>query len=67
MRVIGKRKERPYGLRPPTMEERQWLISLSKFRTHVPKGVFKYKNHEEANRDWEKWMSQAKSKDIYDG
>jgi hypothetical protein len=59
MRTIGKRKQRSYGLRPPTQEERDWFISLSKFRTRVPKGIFKHKNHEEANKDWDKWMADT--------
>ncbi len=56
MRVIGKRTQLPYGLEHPTKKEREWLISLSKFRTRVPKGIFRYKNHEEANKDWDRWI-----------
>ncbi|MCK5542448.1 MAG: hypothetical protein KAI40_07120 [Desulfobacterales bacterium] len=59
MRTIGKRKQRSYGLRSPTQEERDWLISLSNFRTRVPKGIFRYKNHEEANKAWDRWMAET--------
>lgn len=62
MRIIGK-KDRPYGLRAPTKEEMDWVESWAKrYISAVPKGIFRYKNHEEANADWEKWMSQGRLK-----
>lgn len=62
MRTLG-RKERPFGLRPPTKEEMEWVESFAKlYVSKVPKGVFKYKNHEEANADWDKWMAQGRFK-----
>jgi hypothetical protein len=69
MRTLGK-KDRPFGLRPPTKEEMEWVESWAKlYVSRVPKGVFKYKNHEEANADWDKWMAQGRFKPmnkIYD-
>jgi hypothetical protein len=65
------RKNRPFGLRPPTKEEMEWVESWAKlYVSRVPKGVFKYKSHEEANADWDKWMAQGRFKPmmkIYDG
>ena len=28
---------------------------MADYRTRVPKGIFIYASHEEANRDWERW------------
>ena len=28
-------------------------------RTHVPKGVFRYRSMQEANADWERWQADA--------
>lgn len=62
MRTIG-RKDRPFGLRPPTEEEMEWVESFAKqYVSKVPKGVFKYKSHEEANADWDKWMALGELK-----
>ena len=62
MRILG-RKDRPFGLRPPTKEEMEWVESWAKlYVSRVPKGVFKYKNHEEANADWDKWMAKGRWK-----
>ncbi|GAB6044348.1 hypothetical protein [Endothiovibrio diazotrophicus] len=56
MREIGKRTQRPTGEpRPPTPEERKWVEKMAQHPTRIPKGVFRYRSHEEANRDWEKW------------
>ena len=66
MRTLG-RKNRPFGLRPPTKEEMEWVESWAKlYVSRVPKGVFKYKNHEEANADWDKWMAQGIFKPMMD-
>lgn len=27
--------------------------------SRVPKGIFRYRSHEEANRDWDRWQAQA--------
>jgi predicted RNase H-like HicB family nuclease len=63
MRTIGK-KDRPFGLRPPTIEEMEWVESWAKrYVSRVPKGVFRYKSHEEANADWDKWMAQGSFKE----
>jgi hypothetical protein len=51
MRVVGKRKR--------STGDRAGLDALvSALGGGAPKGVFRYKNHEEANRDWDRWMSE---------
>jgi hypothetical protein len=58
-RVIGKRIQREIGpLAPPTREEQEWLASFAKRCTRVPKGIFRYPSHEEANADWERWNAE---------
>ena len=43
----------------------EWVESWAKlYVSRVPKGVFKYKNHEEANADWDKWMAQGRFKPM---
>jgi hypothetical protein len=64
MKKFG-RKDRPFGLRPPTKEEMEWVESWAKlYVSRVPKGVFKYKSHEEANADWDKWMAHGRFKPM---
>lgn len=58
-RIIGKRKQREIGpLAPPTPEERAWLASFAERRTPVPKGVYRYRTHEEANADCDRWNAE---------
>ena len=50
-RVIGKRQESP--------GDREGLDALVlKFGGGAKKGIFRYKNAEEANRDWDQWLSE---------
>lgn len=59
MREIGKREQRPTGAaRAPTREEREWTERMARHPTRIPKGVFRYRSHEEANRDWEEWHAE---------
>ncbi len=32
---------------------------MASYRTRAPKGVFRYRTHEEANRDRERWTLEA--------
>ena len=51
MRVVGKRKE--------GTGDRAGLDALVlKFGGGAPKGVFRYRTQEEANRDWDQWLSE---------
>jgi hypothetical protein len=57
IRVVGKRK---HG-----SGDRQGLDALVlRFGGGAPKGVFRYKSHEEANRDWDRWMSERAQRRI---
>lgn len=60
-RVIGRRVQRGVERVPrgPTPEERAWVRSMANYKTGVPKGVFRYRSHEEANQDWERWHAAA--------
>ncbi len=59
MREIGTRKRRPLGAaRAPTRQERAWVERMARHPTRIPKGVFRYRSHEEANLDWEKWHAE---------
>jgi hypothetical protein len=51
MRVIGKRQE--------SKGDRAGLDALAlRFGGGAPKGVFRYRTQEEANRDWDQWLSE---------
>ncbi|CAN5627767.1 hypothetical protein BH09MYX1_BH09MYX1_52160 [soil metagenome] len=57
MRVIGKRKESP--------GDRAGLDALVlELGGGAPKGVFRYRNQEEANRDWDRWISERVQRRI---
>ena len=59
-RIIGRRKTAPFGpLRAPSRAERAWVAALARRCTRVPKGLFRYRSHAEANRDWERWQAAA--------
>ncbi len=56
-RIVGKRRE--------STGDRDGLDSLVlKFGGGAKKGVFRYKNAEEANRDWDQWMSERVQRRI---
>ena len=57
MRTVGKRKE--------GSGDRKGLDSLVlEFGGGARKGVFRYKSQEEANRDWDQWMSERVQRRI---
>ena len=57
MRVVGKRKE--------GVGDRKGLDALVlKFGGGAKKGVFRYRTQEEANRDWDRWMSERVQRRI---
>ncbi len=58
-RTIGRRTQRPIGvLAPPTPEDIAWREAMAQSCTRVSKGVFRYRTHEEANTDWERWRAE---------
>lgn len=57
MRVVGKRKE--------AVGDRFGLDSLVlRFGGGAKKGVFRYRNQEEANRDWDQWTRERVQRRI---
>ena len=57
MRVVGKRKE--------GSGDRDGLDALVlKFGGGAEKGVFRYRTREEANRDWDRWISERVQRRI---
>jgi hypothetical protein len=51
MRVVGTRKE--------GTGDRKGLDALVlRFGGGAEKGIFRYRNSEEANRDWDRWISE---------
>ena len=57
-RIIGRRKCRQVSPVPCPPDLKQEKLRNPVY-TRVPKGVFRYNSHEEANRDWEKWMAET--------
>ena len=59
-RVVGHRKPRDLAEKPgpPTCQEQAWLLSFATRRTRVPKGIFRYRSHEEANAAWDRWNAE---------
>jgi hypothetical protein len=66
-RTVGRRQVPDLTLRVrtgegaptgPTPEEIEWIRAMSNYRTRVPKGVFRYRSHAEANADWERWHAE---------
>jgi hypothetical protein len=35
------------------------MAKMARYRTRAPKGVFIYASHEEANRDRDRWITEA--------
>jgi len=58
-RVIGRRKV--LGVSPGTItkEMMDWMDSMNNYKTRIPKGIFRYKNHEEANKAMDEWLVQT--------
>ncbi|MBI2389342.1 MAG: hypothetical protein HYV09_07070 [Deltaproteobacteria bacterium] len=57
-RVIGRRRSAEPGS-SPSPETRRALAEMAQYRTRAPKGVFRYRSHEEANADRERWTVEA--------
>ena len=57
MRIVGKRKE--------GSGDRAGLdLLVLRFGGGAEKGVFRYRNQEEANKDWDRWMSERVQRRI---
>jgi hypothetical protein len=60
MRIIGRRTLPDIGLRGPTEDEvraSQEIAQRSFIR--APKGVYRYRNHAEANADMDRWIADT--------
>jgi len=58
LRVAGRRTPPPVGVLP-SAEARAAITRMANYLTRAPKGIFRYKSHEEANRDRERWQVAA--------
>jgi hypothetical protein len=58
LRIVGRRTQPPLG-QPPPRESREALTQMARYRTRCPKGVFVYRNHEQANADRLRWTVDA--------
>ena len=58
-RTVGRRQSPALNEsgKGPSASLQALLLELSATRTRVPKGVFRYTTHEEANRDQERWRA----------
>lgn len=60
MRIIGKRRLADFGMRGPTQAEIDASVEASRMAPRViPKGVYRYRNHAEANADADRWAVDA--------
>jgi hypothetical protein len=57
-RIVGKRISPPIG-QLPSPEARAAMAANARYYTRAPKGIFFYQNHEEMNRDRERWTIAA--------
>jgi hypothetical protein len=57
MRIVGKREHVP--------GDRQGLDRLAlELGGGAPKGIFRYRSADEANRDWDQWQSERVQRRI---
>jgi hypothetical protein len=60
MRVVGKRRLQDIGMRGPTQAEIDASVEASRLAPRViPKGVYRYRNHADANADDDRWAVEA--------
>lgn len=56
-RVVGARRAGPVG-EPPRPAAREAMTKNASYVTGAPKGVFRYRTHEEANAHREAWTRE---------
>lgn len=64
LKVVGRRSAGPRSTathlgKPPSVEARAAMTRMANYRTRVPKGVYVYSSHEEANHDWDRWRLET--------
>lgn len=65
MRIIGYRHPRDIGAPGlPTDQEQAWLLSFADRRTRTPKGIFRYRTHEEANAEQDRWNAELVAETV---
>lgn len=57
-RTVGRRTQAPPGV-PPSREARNALDTWADRLTRIPKGVYRYSNHDEMARDLQRWRALA--------
>ena len=57
-RTVGRRRPSPAGVSPPA-ETRAAMDSWANCLTRAPKGVYRYFNHDDMERDRERWRVAA--------
>ena len=57
-RIVGRRVRPPAGV-PPSRETRTALDAWARRLSRVPKGVIRYANHDEMERDRQRWQTEA--------
>lgn len=57
MRIVGNRTAPKVGLRGPTEDEiRASVESSQRSPRQVPRGIYRYRNHAEANAAMDRWI-----------
>lgn len=60
MKIIGRRRLPEVGLRGPTEDEVRASEEHAKLPfIRAPKGVYRYRNHAEANAEMDRWIAEA--------
>jgi hypothetical protein len=57
-RTVGRRMPSPPGV-PPSGAARDASRLMAQFPLRVPKGVLRYRSHDEMTRDRERWTAEA--------
>ena len=57
-RVVGRRVRAPAGV-SPSRDARTALDTWARRLTRVPKGVIRYANHDDMERDRQRWQTEA--------
>lgn len=60
MRIVGRRTLPEVGLRGPTEDEVRASMENSRlYAFRAPKGVYRYRNHAEADADMDRWVAET--------
>lgn len=60
VRIIGKRKFEQFGARQPSRDAILWIADIaSRSPCVVPKGIYRYRSHEDADADMEGWKTNG--------